>query len=331
MKFSWKNQKRPILALAPMAGYTDSAFRQLVKSIEPKTICFTEFTCTEGIVYNSKNTFRQLDFNPKKEKPLIVQIFGKKPEHFATSAKVLEELGADAIDINMGCPAKKVVSSDHGSALLKNPDLAAEIVAATKNATALPVSVKTRIGISEYDPDWLIDFCKKLEKAGADLISIHGRTAKQMYKGLANWNAAYEVKKNLKIPVIGNGDIASAKDALEKLQNLDGVMVGRATIGNPWLMAEIRAAFEGKTYKKPETFEEKLPILIKHCELNVETKGEKRGMLEMRKHLAGAVKGFPGASEYRAKVVHLNTLKEAKQILNEISNHIKNEQKLNNN
>ncbi|MEK7145634.1 MAG: tRNA-dihydrouridine synthase, partial [Patescibacteria group bacterium] len=303
MSFSWANYGRPIIALAPMAGYTDSAYRQLVKGIEPDIVCFTEFTSADGIVYGSKMTLHQLDFNPDEERPLVAQIFGKHPKHFTEAAKKLEQMGVDAIDINMGCPAKKVVSSDHGSALLNDPCKAMEIVEATVKGTSLPVSVKTRIGSQGHDRAWFIQFCKDLESSGAQLLSIHGRTAKQMYTGLSDWEPIYDVKRNVKIPVIGNGDIKSKEDAIKKLGNLDGVMVGRGTMGNPWLMAEIVSAFKGGNYKRPETFQERLPTTLRHCELNVATKGEKRGIMEMRKHLVGSIKNFPGASEYRTRLV----------------------------
>jgi tRNA-dihydrouridine synthase B len=315
MAFNWKDLKRPILALAPMAGYTDTAYRQLIKGIEPRVICFTEFTSADGIVYNSKMTLRQLDFNPSEERPLVAQIFGKKPEHFAKAAKVIEDMGIDAIDINMGCPAKKVVSSDHGSALLKNPCRAMEIVEATAKATKLPVSVKTRIGSDVLDLPWFIQFCKDLENAGAQLLTIHGRTAKQMYLGQAQWDPIYEVKRHVNIPVIGNGDVKSVKDAQEKLGNLDGVMVGRGTMGNPWVMAEIAAAFYGEDYTPPQTYAEKLPTYIRHAELLVEYKGEEHGMKEMRKHFVHLIRGFDGASEARAQVVQISTLEEAKNVL----------------
>ena len=325
MAFSWNDQKRPILALAPMAGYTDTAYRQLIKGIEPRVICFTEFTSTDGIVYESKNTLKQLDFNPDEERPLVAQIFGKKPENFTTAARRVEEMGVDAIDLNMGCPAKKVVSSDHGSALLKNPELALKIIEATVAGTSLPVSVKTRIGTNELDLPWFVQFCKDMESAGASLITIHGRTAKQAYKGKADWEPIYEVKRNISIPVIGNGDINSAQDALDKLGNLDGVMVGRGTMGNPWLMREIAAALYKDesagdfNYQAPQTFAEKLPFVLRHCELMVESKGENRGIKEMRKHFVGLLKGFHGASKHRAAVVHISTLEEARRVLNEIA------------
>jgi len=326
--FSWTGAKRPILALAPMAGYTDTAYRQLVKGIEPRVICFTEFTSADGIVYDSKMTLKQLDFNPNEERPLVAQIFGKKPEHFAEAARRIEAMGIDAIDINMGCPAKKVVSSDHGSALLKNPCHALKLVEAAVKATRLPVSVKTRIGSDKVDLPWFVQFCKDLESAGVSLLSLHGRTAKQMYLGTSDWEPIYEVKRNVGIPVLGNGDIRSAADAVRKLTApadspnagliLDGVMVGRGTMGNPWVMAEIAAALYGETYLPPKTFAEKLPTYLRHAELCVESKGEERGMKEMRKHFVNLIRGFDGASEYRAKVVTLSTLAEAKAVLYEV-------------
>lgn len=315
MAFNWKDLKRPILALAPMAGYTDTAYRQLIKGIEPRVICFTEFTSADGLIHGSKMTLKQLDFNPNEERPLVAQIFGKKPESFAEAAKIIEDMGIDAIDINMGCPAKKVVSSDHGSALLKNPTRALELIEATVKATKLPVSVKTRIGSNELDLPWFVQFCKDMESAGVQLLTIHGRTAKQMYTGTANWDPIYEVKRNLSIPVIGNGDVKSVADALHKLGNLDGVMVGRGTMGNPWIMKEIAAAFYGEEYTPPQTYAEKLPTYLRHAELLVQYKGEEHGMKEMRKHFVHLIRGFDGASEARAKVVHISTLEEAKHVL----------------
>jgi tRNA-dihydrouridine synthase B len=318
MAFSWADLPRPILALAPMAGYTDTAYRQLVKGIEPRVICFTEFTSADGIVHDSANTLKQLDFNPDEERPLVAQIFGKHPDHFTKAAQRIEAMGIDALDLNMGCPAKKVVSSDHGSALLKNPCLAVEIVEATVRGTKLPVSFKTRLGVNEINLPKIIQFCKDLENAGAQLITLHGRTAKQMYTGLADWDAIREIKRHVKVPVLGNGDIRSAQDAVDKLGNLDGVMVGRGTMGNPWLMREIAAAFWGEDYTPPLTFAEKLPGILRHTELNVETKGERRGILEMRKHFVGHLKGFEGARELRSQVVQISTLAEARQVLEEV-------------
>jgi len=316
MKFSWNTINKPILALAPMEGYTDSAFRQLVKKYAPKAICFSEFTSADALNYKSKTSFNKIKFS-KIEQPLIVQLFGKKPENFISAIPTVEALGAAGIDINMGCPAKKVIASEHGSALIKNPELAAEIVYQVAKNTKLPVSVKTRIGFNEFDKDKFFKFCLNLEKAGAKLITIHGRTTKQGYSGKADWNPAYNIKKLLKIPVIGNGDIDSPESALEHLKNLDGIMVGRATFGNPLIIYHIYRALHPRSKiikKTPSWFD----IAKLHIKLSVETKGEKKGMIEMRKHLAAYIKGFPYAANYRSKLVLVEKEDKAIALLNEI-------------
>lgn len=316
----WSSLPRPILALAPMAGYTDSPYRQLVKEICPQVICFTEFTSVDGILHGNEATMRQIMFDPQKERPIVAQIFGKKPENFRRAVKVLTELGVDAIDINMGCPAKKVISSDCGSSLLKNPTLSEEIVRATVESTPLPVSVKMRIGTTAYDTDSFFDFAKRMECAGAQLITVHGRTSKQMYSGTADWQPIYELKKILKIPIIGNGDIKNGQDALEKIGNLDGIMVGRGSFGNPWVFAEITAAFENHTYT-PLTLEEKLPWIIHHLDLACAFKGEKWGTLEMRKQFSFYIRGVPHASDVRQKLVTATSREEILSTLADFLSH----------
>lgn len=309
-----------------MAGYSDSAFRQIIKEIAPETITFSEMVSSDGLRYNSKTNQNLMQFK-EFERPFIVQLFGKVPENFSIAAKMVEEMGADGIDINMGCPANKVIKSNHGAALIKNPALAQEITQATAEATKLPVSVKTRLGWE--DESTLIDFCKGIEKAGAKMMAIHGRTYKQAFRGIANWEPIYKLKKELNIPVIGNGDICSIEDAEEKLQNLDGFMVGRATFGNPWLMQELTEHFYkrvplegdiGGVNPQSENFAEywikyHKPIILKHCEYAIEMKGERIAMNEMRKHLAMYVKGLPNARELRTELVLVNNLKEVETIL----------------
>lgn len=315
--FSWTTTAQPIVALAPMAGVTDASYRQLIKRIAPETVVYTEFLSTDAIHFGAKKTMGMISFDPSIERPFIVQVFGHSPEHFLTAAKVIEQMGADGIDINMGCPAAKVVSSCHGAALIKHPELAAELVHATKKAVTIPVSVKTRLGWDTHET--LIPFCTKLEEAGADAFAIHGRRYHDKFTGKANWEPIYELKRRVKVPVIGNGDIYCAQDALDKIGNLDGVMVGRGTFGNPWLMREVVDAL--RTGSAPEKtavttpFAEKIPFIIEHCELAVKIKGEKKGMLEMRRHLSSYVKGFEGASELRAKLVVTETLDMAKELL----------------
>lgn len=316
-----------------MAGVTDASYRQLIKFLAPEVIVYTEFLSTDAIHFGAKKTMNMISFDPEIEKPFIVQVFGKDPEHFLTAAKVIEQMGADGIDINMGCPAAKVVSSCHGSALIQKPELAQELVYATKKAVSIPVSVKTRLGWNTEET--LIPFCQKLVEAGAEALAIHGRTYNDKFSGAARWNMIYELKKNVSVPVIGNGDIANAEDALKKIGNLDGVMVGRGTFGNPWLMKDICDAFEKKNSVEVEasrrdastsknvliptvhllSFEEKIPFILRHCELAVKTKGEKRGMLEMRRHLASYIKGVDGAKEMRAQLVRVESVREVESIL----------------
>lgn len=310
--FTWKSAPKPILALAPMAGYTDSAFRQLVKSLAPSVVVFSEFVSSDALHFKSEKTRQMLAFSAS-EQPFIAQIFGKRPPHFAEAAKVVESLGAAGVDLNMGCPARKVVNSDHGSALLKNPKLASEIIQATVKAVKIPVSVKMRLGIS--DSRNLLSFAKMVEDSGAKLLTIHGRTAKQMYTGEANYEPTYAVKKILKIPVIGNGDINSPEKFQEKLGNLDGLMIGRAIVANPWLMREIANSLQGKISRTPKTLKAKLPTIFKHAKLMVKVKGEQRGIMEMRKFLANYVKGEAGAKKLREKLVRVERYADVERIL----------------
>ncbi len=316
--FRWQETPRPIVALAPMAGYTDASYRQLIKSIAPEVIVYTEFLSTDAIHYGARKTMEMLHFDLELERPFIVQVFGKDPQHFLTAAKVVEDMGADGIDINMGCPAATVVSSCHGSALIRKPELARELVHAVKNVVSIPVSVKTRLGWST--PETLIPFCQGLVEAGADALAVHGRTFHEKFSGRADWSAIYELKRAVPVPVIGNGDVFTARDALEKIGNLDGVMVGRGTFGNPWLMRDIVGALRYGTLVEPPTvqrisFEEKIPFILMHCELAVRAKGERKGMLEMRKHLASYVKGIDGASKLRERLVRVETIGDVRAIL----------------
>lgn len=332
--FSWSTTPRPIVALAPMAGVTDASYRQLIKRIAPEVIVYTEFLSTDAIHYGAKKTMEMIHFDRSIECPFIVQVFGKDPEHFLSAAKVIEQLGADGIDINMGCPAAKVVSSCHGSALIRNPDLAAELVHAAKKAVKIPVSVKTRLGWDNIEA--LLPFCERIIEAGAEALAIHGRRYCDKFSGAANWDPIYELKKALPhIPIIGNGDITCAADAVAKIKNLDGVMVGRGTFGNPWVMAEIVEALRHRTdvetarcavsapkhYSHQElaasnlSFNQKIPFILEHCELAIRLKGEKRGMLEMRRHLASYVRGQPGASEMRARLVLAEKIDDVKAVL----------------
>ena len=311
-----------------MAGFTDSAFRQIVKEIEPSTICFSELTSINGLFHDSARTLKMLKFS-KKERPIILQLFGNNPEFFAKAGKILEKAGADGIDINMGCPVHKVTKQSQGSALFKNPILAGKIVKALKKSVKIPVSVKLRIGYSNYNEKEFLKFIKILEKSGADLLTIHGRTTKQGYGGQANFTPIYLAKKHLKIPVIGNGDINSAEKAFASLKSpdgktvLDGLMIGRAAVGNPWILKEIyKKLHEPKNKKnriqKPKTFKQKLPTIKKHLRLSLKLHGERTGLLEMKKHLGSYVSNFPNAAKHRIALLTAKTSEETMKILEKL-------------
>lgn len=315
----WKDIAKPMVTLAPMDGYTDQPFRLLVREIEPRAVLFTEFLSADGIVYGAAPILKDLQLE-KAESPLVVQIFGKDPDILAKAALYVQERGADAIDVNMGCPAKKVVNSLHGSALMKNIDLACRIVERMKATVRIPVSVKTRLGWE--DSDQLIPFVSRLVEAGLDHVTIHGRTYAQAFKGEADWRMIYELKSAVPITVMGNGDVKSGASAREKLGNLDGVMIGRATFGNPWLIREVAATLlDNQPWSSTDmTFAEKLPVIIRHIELSHQYKGD-RGMLEIRKHLASYVRGVHSATQYRPQLVTVASPQEAIRLVTEIAAH----------
>lgn len=317
MPFSWDAWPRPIIALAPLAGWTDSAYRQTVKKLTDGIVCFSELTSVAALHHKSEGTYRMLDWDPS-EFPLIMQLFGKEVEFFVEGGKILEDMGVAGIDINMGCPTCKITSNECGSALLKNPQLAAEIVYNLSRAVSVPVSVKTRLGFDCYEEKRFLDFCTGVQDAGAKLLTLHGRTRKQAFSGVADWNPIYLAKSVLKIPIIGNGDIVSVDDVFARRQTLDGVMIGRATLGNPWLIAEIVAAIRGETYVRPKDIWEKLPLIRDHFALAVEIMGEQHGMKEMRKHLAAYFKGFFGASGYTQKVMEARSAAAVVAVFDEI-------------
>lgn len=304
----WKQFKKPIVGLAPMDGYSDSAFRRTCKLVNPEIITVTEFTSADGLHFGGEKLKQKLKFHTS-EQPVIAQIFGKDTETFISATKICEDMGFSGIDINMGCPSKKVVKSEHGVALRKKPDLAYELIEAVAKNTSLPVSVKTRLGWN--DADDLIEFGKGAENAGADMICIHARTYKEPYNVPAQWHHLYELKKHLTIPVLGNGGIESLEDGYKKLENLDGFLIGQASFGNPWVFS---------TEGKPELFTDRLPVILKHAEWLIECKGERVGTREIRKHLLSYVKGFKGAKEYRSKITHVENFKDIVEILTLIKN-----------
>ena len=304
----WKDlaAKGPIVALAPMDGYTDGPYRLTVRKTAPSTVVFSEFYSADGLV-RSKHLAQEVLPHDEIERPVVFQIFGKDPEMFREAAKMIEAYGATGVDINMGCPAKKVVKSGHGSSLMINRDTAFRIVEEMAKAVKIPVSVKTRLGWA--DDSLLVEFCQGLQNAGADLITVHGRTYQQAFNGKADFTGIYELKKHLSIPVIANGDITDYDDGISKLGNLDGFMIGRASFGNPW-------AFLPGKYRP--TLREILATMGGHAELLIEKKGRK-GALEARKHLVEYLHGFPGVKTYRTRLVSVENLEDIRTILSDIS------------
>ena len=298
----WLSFSDKIMGLAPMDGYSDSAFRQVCKRVNPKIVTYTEFTSADGLFHNAKSVKKKLAFDPS-EQPLVAQIFGKNIETFIAAAKLCQDMGFIGIDLNMGCPAKKVVRSEHGVALRNNHDLACRLVDAVAKNTCLPVSVKTRLGWSD-DAD-LISFSKAVENAGANMICIHARTYTNPYKVPAYWDPVYEMKKEVNIPVLGNGGLNDINDGLKKCQNLDGFLIGQASFGNPWVFSSNRLI----------SHLEKKDLIMFHAEKLVETKGQLIGCREFRKHFLSYAKGFEGAKSLRRQICQISSLQDVHQVL----------------
>ena len=308
MKIGTLNLKNNII-LAPMAGVTDKAFRLITKPFGP-ALMYTEMVSGKGLLYKNKRTevlLEVLNF----EKPTAAQIFGHEPEVMSEIAERSLEFGADMIDINMGCPAPKIVNNGDGSALMKNPELAGKIISAVRKSVNCPMSVKFRMG---WDDDSInaVEFAKTAENNGADAITIHGRTRAQFYSGKANLEIIKKVKEAVKIPVIGNGDVHDGKSAKYMLDytGCDGIMIGRAAQGNPWLFSSVLHYLKTGDELAPPTLEERSDIAEKHLRLLVKFKGEYRGVLEGRKHMAWYFKGLCGGAKLRNLINQCDTLEQ---------------------
>ena len=304
------------VALAPMAGITDMPFRVICKELGCGLVV-SEMVSAKGLLYKNVKTFDMLRIAPE-ERPAAIQLFGNVPQELARAAKIVEADGADIVDFNMGCPVPKIVNNGEGSALMKNPQLAYEILARMADAVKIPVTVKIRAG---WDADHINapEIAQLAEKAGVVAIAVHGRTREQFYNGKAEWGVIKAVKDAVKIPVFGNGDILSAEDGLRmfKETGCDGLMIGRGADGNPWIFKEIISALNGDAQRFEPSLNERMDMIVRHLKMLISFKGEVIAVKEMRRHAGAYLKGMPMAAEYRRRINALNTFDEFKLLAEE--------------
>ncbi|MGE0089278.1 MAG: tRNA dihydrouridine synthase DusB [Bacteroidales bacterium] len=308
------------LFLAPMEDVTDPPFRYLCKHFGADVV-YTEFVASEGLIRDCKKSVKKLELFDF-EKPAAIQLYGHQIESMVEAAKLAEEAKPDFIDLNFGCPVKKIATRGAGAGLLRNIPLMLEMTEAIVKAVKTPVTVKTRLGW-DNNSKIIVDLAEKLQDTGIHALAIHGRTREQMYKGEADWRLIGDVKNNprMKIPIIGNGDITgpeSAKNAFDKYC-VDAIMIGRAAVGRPWIFKEIKDYLQTGQMMKPLTIKEKVELAKLHLNKSIEWKNEPRGILEIRRHLSNYFKGLPNFKEYRIKLVTLLDTLEILNTLDEIA------------
>lgn len=309
-----KNQ----VVLAPMAGISNTAYRQIIKEMGAGLI-FAEMVSDKALVYGSEKTFDLLKMSDM-ERPIAQQIFGSDVDSFVKAAKLVEDkMHPDIIDINMGCPVPKVaIKSQAGSALLKNPDKIKEIVSAVVKAVSVPVTVKIRSGWDANSVN-AVEVAKVIEEAGASAITVHGRTRAQGYSGNADWNIIKQVKEMVSIPVIGNGDVTSAEKAKEMLDftGCDAVMIGRGVLGNPWLIKECVSYLESGIIPPKPSAREKIEMLKRHYQLLVDSTSEKQAILEIRTHALWYIKGMPKSAYIKNEICKTKNSEDLFKIIND--------------
>jgi len=308
------------LLLAPMEDVSDPPFRALCKK-QGCDMMYTEFISSEGLIRDARKSVQKLDIYDE-ERPVGIQIFGAKLESMQRSAEIVEEAKPEVLDINYGCPVKKVTCKMAGAGILQDIPKMVELTEAIVKATSLPVTVKTRLGWNE-ETKYIVEVAERLQDVGIKAISIHGRTRKQMYKGEADWSLIAEVKNNprMHIPVFGNGDINSGPKALEykNRYGVDGIMIGRASIGYPWIFREVKHYFKTGEILSPPTIDERVAACREHLLNSVEWKGERLGILEMRRHYTNYFRGLPNIKPIRLRLVTTDELAEILDILDEIA------------
>ena len=305
------------LLLAPMEDVSDPPFRRLCKQ-HGADMLYSEFISSEGLIRDAIKSRQKLDIFDY-ERPVGIQIFGGDEEAMALSAKIVATVNPDLVDINFGCPVKKVVSKGAGAGVLKDIDLMVRLTKAVVNSTSLPVTVKTRLGWDEQSIN-IEEVAERLQDVGISALTIHARTRSQMYKGHSDWSYIAKVKNNqrIAIPIFGNGDIDSAEKALEyrNKYGVDGIMIGRAAIGYPWIFEEIKHYFATGQLLPPPTMADRVEAVRNHLLWSVEWKGERQGVLEMRRHYANYFKGIPNFKPYRQQLVTLDSVEEILKVLN---------------
>ncbi len=308
------------LLLAPMEDVSDPPFRAVCKD-KGADLMYTEFISSEGLIRDAIKSRKKLDIF-EYERPVGIQIFGGDEESLSMAAKIVEVTNPDLLDINFGCPVKKVALKGAGAGVLKNLDLMVRLTSAVVKSTSLPVTVKTRLGWDESTKN-IEEVAERLQDVGIKALAIHGRTRTQMYKGQADWELIGKVKNNprITIPIFGNGDIDSAEKAVayKNRYGVDGIMIGRAAIGYPWIFNEIKHFYKTGEHLPAPTIEDRIAVCKKHLQLSYEWKGPKVGIFEMRRHYTNYLKGMPGIKDYRYKLVTLGSLEEINEVLDEIA------------